>query len=259
MTGFSLGRKPRVRRPGVPHLSALLAGITLLPPPPMVDYSKALPPELGAMLNDQLSCCTCAAVYHAIQTWTANANPPIDTEPDGNVELLYEQACGYNPADPSTDQGGIEQDVLAYLLNTGAPIGTNGNARHKIDAFIEVDPRQTDDVKRTIADCGLAYIGFNVPDYLMQETAPNSDWDVQAGTPNIVGGHAVVLVGYDDARATVISWGNFYTMTWAFFAQFVDEVYGIIDPLWVEKTGKTPYGLSESDTVSAMLLIKQAS
>jgi hypothetical protein len=27
---------------------------------------------------------------------------------------------------------------------------------------VEVDPRNIDDVKRTIHDCGVAYIGFNV-------------------------------------------------------------------------------------------------
>lgn len=253
---MKLGRLPRARNPAIPHLSAILSGITLPPVPPAVDYSRVLAGySLGAMLNDKLGCCTCAAVYHAIQAWTANANPPMDTEPDGNVLALYEQACHYNPADPSTDQGGIEQDVLTYLLNTGAPIGNGW--RHKIDAFVEVDVRNQDDVKRTIADCGLAYIGFNVPSFLMQGlTYPGSDWDTQPGQDDIIGGHAVILVGYNDARLTVVSWGNLYTMTWRFFAKYVDECYGLIDPMWIEKTGKTPFGLSEADTVAAMLAIK---
>jgi hypothetical protein len=33
-------------------------------------------------------------------------------------------------------------------------------------------------------------------------------------------------------------------MSWAFFAKYVDEVYAIADPAWVEKTGKTPAGLT---------------
>ena len=253
-----LGRKARVRRPGVPHLSMMLAGRSIPVAPTSADYTKGLPVNLGAMLNNELGDCTCAAFYHALQVWSNLSNPPIETEPDSNVELLYEQACGYVPDDEDTDTGGIEQDVLTYLLNTGAPVGPNGSLRHKIAGFVEVDPRNVNDVKLTIAECGLAYIGFNVPSFVMSETAPNSDWAVQPGPVDIIGGHAVILVGYNLARATVISWGQFYTMTWEFFAQYVDEVYGIIDPLWVGKGGKTPYGLTESDTESAMQLLKQA-
>src|SRR6185437_12602416 len=228
---LKLGRRARVRRVGVPHLSSILAGRELPPLPPSVNYSRAIASQpLGAMLNNQLGCCTCAAVYHSLQVWTANANPPMQTEPDSNVMMLYIEACGYNPHAPlvngenPTDQGGIEQDVLTYLLNRGAPVGQGG--RHKIDAFVEVDPRHLDDVKRTIADCGVAYIGFNVPSFLMNGlTAPNSDWDVQPGTADIVGGHAV---------------------------------YGIIDRDWVERTGKTPFGQSEPDLVDAMRAISKA-
>ena len=39
----------------------------------------------------------------------------------------------------------------------------------------------------------------------------------------------MVLAGYDANGARVISWGQYYTMTWAFFAKYVDEVYAIAD------------------------------
>jgi hypothetical protein len=245
MIAFKLGRKARAYRPHVPHLSALLAGRKLAAPPASVDYTSALPANLGMFLNDSLGDCTCAAVYHALQVWSANANPPIDTEPDSNVQALYEQACGYKPSDPSTDQGGVEQDVLTYLLNTGAPIGANGSQRQKIAAFVEVDPRNTDDVKTAINDCGLVYIGFNVPTYLMS-SGPPTVWDVNpSGDQTIEGGHAVVLAGYDATGLKVISWGQVYTMTWAFFAAFVDEVYALVDEMWVQKkNGVTVLGMT---------------
>lgn len=253
---FKLGRLPRARNPRIPHFAALIAGAALPPPPASVDYTTALPPNLGAMLNDRLGDCTCAAVYHALQVWSANANPPIDTEPDSNVLSLYKEACGYNPGDASSDQGGVEQEVLAYLLNTGFPIG-NGE-RHKIAAFVEVDPRNTDDVKRAIADCGVAYIGFSVPTYLMA-SGPPAVWDVStSGDQSIEGGHAVVLAGYGLYGVKVISWGQIYTMTWAFFAQYCDEVYAIADPDWVASTGRTPGGLSLADLEAQMQALKDA-
>jgi hypothetical protein len=244
---FKLGRLKRAFDPRIPHMSALLAGRTLPPPPPSIDYTKGMPANLGMMLNDTLGDCTCAAVYHAIQVWSFNASGTIDTEPDGDVEKLYELACGYNPKTPGEGPGGNEQHVLTYLLRTGAPFGPTGATVNKIAAFVEVDPRVTGDVKSTIADCGVAYIGFNVPDYIMPAGGdPPLVWDYTSANAKakIVGGHAVVLAGYDANGARVISWGAYYTMTWAFFAKWVDEVYAIATQNWVNAKGTTPAGLS---------------
>ena len=259
MSQLKLGRLQRTYDARIPHMSALVAGQVLPPPPPSVDYTTTLPRNLGMMLNDTLGDCTCAAVYHAIQVWSANALQKIDTEGDSDVEKLYIQACGYNPRIPGEGPGGNEQHVLTYLLQKGAPTGPKGKTRHKITAFVEVDPRNTDDVKRAINDCGVAYIGFNVPAYLMPANAPPPDiWDVQAGNDSIVGGHAVVLAGYDANGARVISWGQYYTMTWAFFAKYVDETYAIADPDWIEATGKTPGGLTLSELEDQMQALTQA-
>jgi hypothetical protein len=250
---LKLGRLHRTYDPRIPHMSAITAGQTLPPPPPSADYTKNMPANLGMMLNDTLGDCTCAAVYHAIQVWTFNAQQQMDTEPDSDVRQLYIQACGYNPRVPGEGPGGNEQHVLTFLLKKGAPTGPQGQSRHKIAAFVEVDPRNHDDVKRTISDCGVAYIGFNVPQFIMPPNEPPLRvWDVQTGNDNIVGGHAVVLAGYDANGARVISWGDYYTMTWAFFAKFVDEVYAIADNTWIDKTGKTPGGLTLAELETQM-------
>jgi hypothetical protein len=254
---FKLGRLARTFDPRVPHMSALKAGKPVRPPPAEIDYTKGMPKNLG---NDTLGDCTCAAVYHAIQVWSFNAAKKIDTEPDSDVEKLYILACGYNPREGGEGPGGVEQHVLKFLLNRGAPIGPAGKGRHKIAAFVEVDPRNVDDVKGTIADCGVAYIGFNVPAHIVPPAPaePPAVWDVHAGNDKIVGGHAVVLAGYDAKGARVISWGSYYTMTWAFFAKYVDEVYAIADPTWVDKTGKTPGGLSLADLENQMKALAEA-
>lgn len=253
-----LGRRPRTFNPRIPHLSALRATRTLAPPPESVDWTQKLRPPLGMMLNDRLGDCTCAAFYHARQVWSANAEVAQITDPDQDVLRLYEVACGYNPNDPNTDQGGVEQDVLAYLLKTGAPTGTGG-ARDRIVAFVEVDPRNIDDVKRMINECGLAYIGFNVPQNIMpQDGEPPAVWTVDHANSQIIGGHAVVLPGYDSQGADVISWGQKYKMTWEFFSTFVDETYAIADRVWIEATGLTPLGLSLAELEAQMQALRQA-
>ena len=200
MPHHKLGRLPRSFDPRIPHFSALTAGQTLPPPPPAANYTTNMPAQLGMMMNDTLGDCTCAAFYHAIQVWTFNATKGAKmlTEPDKDVEKLYEVACGYKPSAGGEGPGGNEQHVLKYILQKGAPFGPTGKTVHKIAAFVEVDPRNTDDVKRTINDCGVAYIGFNVPQYIVPTNGqPPAVWDVQTANAKIVGGHAVVLAGYD--------------------------------------------------------------
>ena len=81
-----------------------------------------MPADFGVMLNDQLGCCTIAAYFHARQVWSFNAGGMEITNPDSDVLFGYQKICGYDPSNPTTDQGGNEQDVLTYLLNTGPPV-----------------------------------------------------------------------------------------------------------------------------------------
>jgi hypothetical protein len=249
------GRQPRKHDTRIPHMSALLAGKASPPPPPSADYTVGMPADLGIMLNGTLGDCTCAALFHALQVWTFNAAAAMVTPPDSDVLALYEAACGYNPADPSTDQGGDEQAVLAYALNTGLQTDAG---MHRLAAYVEIDPKNTDDVRRAIAACGLVYIGFDVPQYLADYlTAPNSVWDLWHKADNsIAGGHAVILAGYTSSGVRVISWGNYYTMTWDFFARRVDEVYALADADWIKATGLSPGGLSLAALKAQMLALK---
>lgn len=244
------GRLPRLYDPRVPHMSALLAGWKPPTPPASQRWALGLETDLGMMLNDQLGDCTCAAYYHALQLWSYHCNPDglTITEPDADVQSLYEEVGGYVPGNPATDQGCAEQAVLAYLFNQGAPTtGPNGAGVHKLAAFVEIDPRQVDDIKWAIVDCGVVYIGFAVPNWLMSGDGPPTVWDVQPNADNSApDGHAVILTGYDDATGLIdlISWGQHYAMTWPFFAQFVDEAYGLVDVDWINKQRTTPGGLS---------------
>jgi hypothetical protein len=219
-----------------------------------------MPADLGVMLNDKLLNCTCAAFYHALQVWSFNAGgrsaADMLTASDTTVAQLYTSACGYDPRKPGEGPGGKGQHVLKYLLNHGAPIGQR--RRNKILGYIEIDPRQVDDVKRAINDCGLVYVGFHVPDYLAPQNRPLPKvWDFVPSKRRIIGGHAVVLPGYEEQTLDVISWGRFYKMTWSFFSKYVDEVYAIADPAWIAATGKTPGGLSLTELETQMQALRE--
>src|ERR1017187_6786701 len=84
---------------------------TLPPPPPAVDWTKGKT-DWGMMLNDTLGDCTIAGCGHAVQVWSL-ANVGLElTVADKDILKAYEVWDGYNPHDPSSDNGGIELDVL---------------------------------------------------------------------------------------------------------------------------------------------------
>jgi hypothetical protein len=227
-----LGRRPRAYDARVPQLGALMAERVRAAIPASIDYAHGMAGNLGMMLNDRLSDCTCAAFYHARQVWTFHAGA-MERQWSRDVEALYEGACGYRPGEPSTDAGGVEQHVLAYLHRVGAPID-GGVAVDRIRGFVEVPVANIDDVKSTIYNSGVAYIGMNMPAYINPpDGEPPKVWDVEPRHSAIDGGHAVVLTGYDDDGATLISWGARYRMTWAFFRAYVDEAYAIVDDGWI--------------------------
>ena len=188
----------------------------------------------GMMLNDKFGDCTCAAAGHFVQIWTVNASSEF-SPPDDAIVGMYEGACGYNPSDPSTDQGGIEIDVLKWWKD-------NGLAGHTIDAFVAVSPIDHTDVKNGIWLCGGLYTGFALPISCQQQEI----WDVVDksltgdSAPGSWGGHAVIAVGYDSEYVTIITWGAPKKMTWAFWYSYCDEDYGVLSKDWMEIGGEGP-------------------
>ena len=71
----------------------------------------------------------------------------------------------------------------------------------------------------------------------------------------IVGGHAVIVAGYNAGGLRVISWGSYYTMTWSFWSRYVDEAYALADPDWFRATGIDPFGMSLPELESQMSAI----
>jgi len=255
MINVKFGRRPRGPvNPLVPNMAKLMEGVDVTPPPPERNWLGGMPKSLGMMLNNQLGDCTCAAVYHARQIWSYNTNPPMKTAPDKCVEKLYEEACGYVPGNPNTDNGGVEQDVLTYWLHNGAPIAKGFD---KLVAFVEININNQTHMQAGINDSGVVYVGLNIPNYLVDgETIPEI-WDVDPSSDNgIAGGHAVVLAGYDTETFSLISWGQVYTMTWRFWQQFGEEAYMLCDGDWIKKSGQTPSWFSLASLEAQMAALK---
>jgi hypothetical protein len=212
--------------------------MTALPPAPAaVDYSN-IPTPYGAMDNNSLGCCTISAAGHLIQAWTGNAAPPGFVPADSDILTAYEQSCGYKPGDPSTDQGGVEIDVLGYWKNTGI-------AGRKIAAYASINPKNVQEVMQAIDLFGGIYTGVSLPTSAQNQVG--SLWDVTASSPGDAGGwggHALPILQYDSTGLTCITWGAKQKMTWAWLQAYMDEAYAIITQDWIEADGQAPSGFN---------------
>jgi len=240
---MKLGKRAPRLPAGAPRLAKYSAS---LPAPPVsVSWADKLA-ALGMMGNDSLGDCTCAAVGHAIQTWTSQASVEA-TIPDSAVLSLYEAVGHYVPGQPQTDQGAVISDVLAYWQK-------NGVGGHAISAYAYVEPGNLSEVRDAIYWFGGCDIGLALP-----TSAQSQDvWDVPAGgtagpgQPDSWGGHSVFIVGYDATGLTCITWGALKRMTWAFWATYCDEAWAILSTDWIEKSGAAPDGFPLAQLQSDM-------
>jgi hypothetical protein len=208
-----------------------------LPDPPTSCDLTAKVARIGMMLNDSLGDCTCAAIGHIIQCWTAENGAEVIL-PDSDILSLYEAACGYNPADPSTDQGGVELDVLNYWRKTGV-------AGHTLGAYAILQKRAGSlwgkllsgtswrhDVMRSVYYFGAAYIGVALPDAVITQLDKGNviPWEFPADkdaswNPNPDNGHAICIVAYDADGVVIVTWGQLLTVSWDFLDACMDEGY----------------------------------
>lgn len=204
-----------------------------LPPAPVSrDWTKGVT-LWGQFLNDKLGCCTIAGVAHAVQVFSLNASTGVAIT-DDEILCYYERWDGYNPVDPSTDQGGVELDVLTKWQKSEF-------AGHQLIAFATVSLSNLEHVKQAINIFGGVYIGISLPTSAQGQTV----WDVDntaAGAPNSWGGHCVFVPAYDENGLTCITWGSQQKMTWNFWSKYVDEAYALISPDFIAASGLAPNG-----------------
>lgn len=228
-TAVKLGKKPAKNDVRTLKLAKYLT--TALPAPPdSVTNSRGLA-GWGMMLNDSLGCCTIAGIGHAIQVMVLSeilpSGKPGLISPSNSIILrYYEQWDGYNPADPSTDQGGVEVDVLNDFRQ-------GDFAGYKLLAYADPDPKNLTHIKQAIWLFGGLYIGLELPTGWQGAAL----WDANMGDPGSWGLHAVFVPDYDEQGPTCITWGELQKMTWAGFQQYCDEAHALICPDWTPPAG----------------------
>jgi hypothetical protein len=195
-------------------------------------------------LNDQLGDCTCAADANVVQQQTFYGQGTEVIVPDSATLLSYEKVGGYVPGDPSTDQGALIPDALAYLKATGM-VG------HTIANYGSIDASQVAKIKTAIAEFGAVDFGVNLPNSAQAQFQAGLDagtmpvWDYDPSADNTIeGGHCILGVGYTAAGFLIFTWSAVVLVTWAWWSRYGSEAWAVVSHDWVNAaTGKDPEGV----------------
>lgn len=202
-------------------------------------------PKIGAawgMLgNDTVGDCVFAGGDHETMLWNALREVPVGFTPAAAL-ADYSAVTGYNPADPSTDQGTNVRDALGYRRSTGLVDGAG--KRHKIGAYVALEAGNWHELLEALYAFDAVGIGFEFPDYAMAQFNAGKPWAYRSGG-SIEGGHYVPIVGRPGlSRVKCVTWGALQDMTRSFFEHYCDEAWGLLSVESLNAAGVTPEGLN---------------
>lgn len=151
-----------------------------------------------------------------------------------------------NPGFPSQDDGMYIQELLGYLHKNAGPDGA------KPIAFARVDQLDPEEVAAAIAIFGCLWVGFNVQEMHMSYDWPRGlPFDYHPGD-EWIGGHSVIIGGYDSDRVgpgkEMKTWAKVTAFTDEGWANCVDEAWVVV---WPENLGTSQFQVGIDRTALA--------
>lgn len=198
--------------------------------------------------NDKYGDCVWAMIGHAIQVLTF-LSWGVGSEQSVTLDALlkgYADVTGFNPNDPSTDQGTNIQDALNYWRTVG--IKRTDGTMDQILGFAQIDHTDKNLVKHAVSIFDCVLLGVSLPQSAEDEFDKHEPWTVVKGSPNL-GGHAILDGGYNivnsrgDLEHTAATWGDDTLIEQDFYDANVDEAWIVITKdLMARNGGAGPAG-----------------
>jgi hypothetical protein len=217
-----LGKLPA--RPGAVKLKfSTYVDTDVLAEPPAEFGHDNLVGDWGILANDRVGCCAISDSLHQHLLWNAEVGKAIPLS-DAVAIKNYSAVTGYDPADPSTDQGTAVPELIHYRYTKGLIDG--GGKRHKIGAALELEPGNWEQLRYAMYYFDGVTLGIQMSKQWM-DAFQNGEyvWD-KVSRPKIIGGHAITGVAVHGGNARIITWGtDVVGVTQAGYEQFSDETY----------------------------------
>lgn len=217
-----------------------------VPPPTSPGYSalvdKLCAGDWGIDGNDQYGDCVFADWSHRLMIWTAQGSGTMVKATTAETLAAYSKATGFNPSDPSTDQGADIPTIASYAETNGITVG---GKVYKSDGHGIIDPVNVDHRKWAINVFGCTPIGLNLPQSALDQFDAGQPWDVN-GDATIVGGHDVLLIEYGTTEPAwqVVTWAKRWPVTTSFLNTYLSEVVPVVSHDFITASGTAPSGVN---------------
>ena len=191
MPQLKLGKQPAAPKPTDFKFSEFAATIKLPTVPSRFGHGSAYS-DWKMLGNDRYGDCVWAGAAHEhmlINKVVHGIDVPFD---DTAVLGDYAAATGFDPNDPSTDNGTDVHQALDYRRKIG--IADAHGVRHQIGAYVSLDPKNWEHLEQAAYIFGAVGIGFEFPASAMDQFNAHQPWDYVPGS-KIEGGHYVPIVG----------------------------------------------------------------
>jgi hypothetical protein len=195
--------------------------------------------------------CTCAAIGHMIQAWTAYASSEVTVSPEAVIGL-YSAVTGYDPQSGENDNGADPQSVLEYLRQTG--ITDSAGHTHKVAGYAAFGNPANELLLGQVLDVfGSVYVAVNLAQAQEDQFSAGQPWAYEAGSPSL-GGHMICLqrraTGTDILR--YVTWGELQPANKAFQAHQAVDAYAVVTEDWIAANGTTVEGMDLEQLLSDM-------
>lgn len=244
-----LGRvTPKFRRQDKAAFHKLIDPATAPSPPSSTDRRKKAMESIRRMyLNDQYGCCVISGKYHGIGVWTGNDTPSCKVVDDSIILQMYRKLA----AVPGQDSGCVVTDVLDYWQRSGLPVGTSG-LLSRIDGYVAADWRNKLEVQVAIYLFGRLTLAIDLPS---EWASSPTVWD--GPQSNIVGGHDIDCVDYNEDGVVISTWGGTRLITWSAFTSLNrnTELYAMVGPDWYNEDRLSPVGHTVESLLAKLKMI----
>jgi hypothetical protein len=223
-----------------------------LPKPPANFGHDAVVGNWQMLGNDTVGDCVIAGGLHETMLWTANGSVEATMSTAAAIKN-YSAITGYRPSagpvgDNPTDQGTDMQVAASYRRRKG--LVDAAGKRHKVGAYLAIDPGDLEQHFLAIYLFGAIGIGLNFPDSAMTQFRAGQPWTVVNGA-KIEGGHYVSGIARRGGNLIVVTWGREQVVDAGFLAKYNDESIAYVSAEYL-RAGKSPEGF-DADQLNADL------
>jgi hypothetical protein len=229
MPSYRLGRLPGQVPVGLRELPFYAAGALPKPPP-----SVAVPAVADWNMdgNDTYGDCGVAGLNHLFMAAAADVREAESFPLPSQVVSYYLDYTG------GQDSGVVLSQFLAYARQ-------HGFLGHSVAAYAPVAVHDVPTLQFAIGAYDAAYVGITVSEGMMAAAGGPGPWTWTAESlqGQELGGHCIILAGYDSSWLYGVSWGSIVRIAYPAWHQMGDEAWCVLSGEIV-KAGTDGHGIS---------------